>query len=109
MRVHHGVDVGPRAIRLGVDVILERRTRGALDEIAGEIDGHDVVDGQRAAGGRAGIDVEAVLVAPGAAVAVVIDVARALEHPNRVNELLLHSSSSFRPDGPRSGPSSSAG
>ena len=90
MRVHHRVDVRPRAIDLGVDVIFERRTRGALDEVAREIDGDDVVHGQRAAHRRAGVDVEAAGVAPRAAVAVVVDIAGALEHPDRVDELLFH-------------------
>ena len=49
MRVHHGADVGSRAVDLRVDVKLQRRLGGALDEVAVEIDGDDVVHGQRAA------------------------------------------------------------
>src|SRR6266550_1633016 len=90
MGVHHGIDVGPRAIHHGVDMEFERRLCAAFHEIAGEIDGHDVVDRQRAAHRRACVDVEGARVAPGAAVAVVVDDPRALEHANRVDELLLH-------------------
>ena len=61
-----------------------------LDQVAVQIDRDDVVGGQRAADGGAGVDVERVGVAPRAGVAVVIDIAGALEHPDRVDELILH-------------------
>src|SRR5438874_1640983 len=89
MGVHHSVDVGPRAVHLGVDVIFERRPCGAFHEIAREIHRDDVVGTQRTPHRRTGIDIEAVLVAPRTAVAVVVDVAGALEHPDRVDELFL--------------------
>src|SRR5688572_6093926 len=90
MRVHHRVDVGTGAIHLGVDVIFERLTRGPFDEIPLEIHRDDVVHRQRASHRRTRVDVEGCRIAPGAAVAVVIDVAGALEHPDRIDELLLH-------------------
>ena len=49
MRVHDRMHIGPRAIDLGMDVELERRPRGTLDEVAVEIDRHDVVGRQRTA------------------------------------------------------------
>src|SRR5262245_36101370 len=89
MRVHDGVDVRPCSVRFRVDVILERRPRGSFDKITGEVDGDDVVGCQRASHRRTRVDVETVLVATRTAVAVVVDIARTLEHPNRIDELLL--------------------
>src|SRR5688572_20817518 len=73
-----------------MDVKLERGLRTALDERAVEIDRDNVLHCQRAAHGGPRVDVERAGVTPGAAVAVMIDESRALEHANRVNELLFH-------------------
>jgi len=89
MRVHDRMHIGTDPIDFGVDVKLERRPGAALDEIAVEIDGDDVVGGQGAArrGGR--IDVERLPVPPRAAMAAVIDDVRARQHANRIDQLLL--------------------
>ena len=44
MRVEHRVDVGAGAVDFGMDVELERRLGGALDEVAVEVDADDVLD-----------------------------------------------------------------
>ena len=90
MRVRDGVHVGPSAIHFGMDVELERRLRAALNQIAIEIDGDDVVHRQRTPHRCPGIDVEGVAVAAGAAMTAVVDDLGAFQHPDRIDERLFH-------------------
>ena len=64
MRVHDRMHIGPYPIDFRMDVEFERRPGAALDEVAVEIDGDDVVGRQRAARGRGRIDVKRFVVAP---------------------------------------------
>src|SRR6185437_10588579 len=60
-----------------------------IDRTAVEIDRDDVVGGQRATHRGAGVDVERRSVAPHAAMSVVIDVLRTLQHANGIDEVLF--------------------
>src|SRR5213075_2352031 len=84
--VEHRVDLGPRPVNLGVDREFQRRFDvAAIDRLAVEIDRDDVLHGQRGAYRGAGVDVERVGVAPHAAMAVVVDVFRMLQHAEYID------------------------
>src|SRR6266542_1978660 len=74
---------------------LERLLRAALDKIAIEVHRDDVVHGERAAHRGARVDEEGRRIAPRAAMTVMVDDRRALEHSNCVNKLLRHSVTRF--------------
>ena len=64
----------------------------AIEWPAVEIDCDDVLDRQRAAYRRTGIDIEGVCVAARAAMAVVVDVFGVLQHPDRIDQFLFQRS-----------------
>ena len=88
MRVHDRLDIGTYPIDFRMDVELERRPGTALDEVAVEIDGDDVVGRQRATRRRGRIDVKRSAVAPRATVTAVVDDVRARQHADRIDQLL---------------------
>ena len=49
MRMHYRADIRPRLVDAGMEVEFQRRLAVALDHIAVEIDGADIVGGQLAA------------------------------------------------------------
>src|SRR5690242_1856612 len=61
----------------------------AFNDAAVEIDDDDVVERERGAHRSASVDKERVGIAPGAAVAAVVDDGGALEHANRLDQLLF--------------------
>src|SRR5687768_14310142 len=61
----------------------------SVHRTAVQIDGDDVLNGQRGAHRGAGIDIERASIAARAAVAVVVDVLRALQHADGIHQLLL--------------------
>src|SRR5262249_6783402 len=90
MSMKYGVDRRPRAIDFGVDRKLQRRLDiAAVNRLAVEIDRNDVLDGERGAHRGAGIDVERTGAGAYAAMAVVIDIFRVLQHANGIHKFLL--------------------
>src|SRR3954449_7252104 len=88
--VEDSVDLRPRPVDLGMDREFQRRLDvAAIDRLAVEIDGDDVLHGQRGAHRGAGVDVERVGVTPHAAMAVVVDVFGMLQHADGVDQFLL--------------------
>src|SRR5207244_474865 len=79
------------AVDAAVQVTLERRVALllAFHLVRVEVDDAEVLYGEQAALAGADVDEEAVVVQPHAAMAVVVDDVRLLQHPDAVHELLL--------------------
>ena len=74
---------------IGVPLMALRLQGERVSRLAVEIDGDDVLDGERAAHRGAGVNVKRRGVAPRAAMAVVVDVFRALQHADGIDQILL--------------------
>jgi len=84
--MQHRPHIRTGAVDAGVQMALERRLCGALEQPAVEVHRHDVVCGQRAAHRRARIDEEPAALTADAAMPAVVDDARALEHADGIGQ-----------------------
>ena len=87
--MHDGFHVGAHTVNAAMQMALERRIAFAFKLVRLEIDRADVVDREPAALARADVDQDAVVVEANAAVAVVVDDIRLLQHADAVDQLLL--------------------
>ena len=89
MRVHDGFHFGPRAIDAAMEMALERGLVASFDLIRFDVDRANIFHGQPAALARADVDEDVAVVEADAAMSVIVDDVRLLEHSDAIDQLLL--------------------